>query len=176
MTVFLTRIGHQLEHDSLTGLWHRSRFRSLGRAAFRSGASAAIAIFDLLHFHTLNEAHGHLTGDAVLVEVAAALMTKARADEIVARVGGNSFAVFFPTAPTAELLTESVARYGSTFDVPMGIGDREGKESLRVSARAGFAVAAYDATAFDDLLFRAEGQARALSRNQHALVFPPGAV
>ncbi len=42
-----TRIGHQLEHDSLTGLWNRSRFRSLGRAAFADGAPAAIAVVDL---------------------------------------------------------------------------------------------------------------------------------
>jgi len=46
-------------------------------------------------------------------------------------------------------------------------------ETRYTTERCGFAVAA---TTFDDLLFRAEGQARALSRNQHALVFPPGAI
>ena len=49
-------------------------------------------------------------------------------------------------------------------------------ETRYTTERCGFAVAANDATTFDDLLFRAEGQARALSRNQHALVFPPGAI
>ena len=155
-----TRIGHQLEHDSLTGLWNRSRFRSLGRAAFRTGEPAAIAIVDIVRFHELNETRGHLTGDAVLVEVAAALTTKARADEIVARVDGNSFAIFFPAAPSASWLTENVARFAAVFDLPIGIGDREGKASVQVAGRIGVAQAPQDGTTFDELLLRAEGRAR----------------
>jgi diguanylate cyclase (GGDEF)-like protein len=167
-----SRIGHQLEHDSLTGVWNRSRFRSLGRAAFRAGEPAAIAIVDLVRFHTLNETHGHLNGDAVLVEVAAALAAKAHEGEIVARVGGNSFAIFFPSAPAREWLLESIARFGSAFDVQMGIGDREGKESLPVSGRVGFAHAPVDGATFDELLLRAEGRARANAPLADQLTFP----
>jgi diguanylate cyclase (GGDEF)-like protein len=153
-----TRIGHQLEHDSLTGLWNRSRFRSLGRAAFRPDESA-VAVIDMVAFGAINEAHGHLTGDAILVEVAASLATKARPDEIVARVGGDAFAIFFPAAPTLERLLENLARFGTVFEVPMSIGDRDGKESVAVSGRAGFARAPDDGVTLDDLLLRAEGRA-----------------
>ncbi len=169
-----TRIGHQLEHDSLTGLWNRSRFRSLGRAAFRTGELAAIAIVDIVRFHELNETRGHLTGDAVLVEVAAALTTKAHADEIVARIDGNSFAIFFPAAPSASWLTENIARFGAVFDVPIGIGDREGKAYVHVSGRVGLAVAPQDGTTVDELLLRAEGRARSTSTEPGRLVFPAG--
>ena len=153
------RIRHQLEHDSLTGLRNRSRFRSLGRGAFRPGAPAAIAIVDLTGFHELNEAHGHLIGDAVLVEVAAALAAEAQDDEIVARVGGDSFGIFFPDAPSREWVIDRVARYGAVFDVGIGIGDREGKETVRAAGGAGIAFAPSDATTFDELLFRAEARA-----------------
>lgn len=154
------RLGHQLEHDSLTGLWNRSRFRSLGRGAFKPGAPAAIAVVDLVGFRKLNEAHGHLTCDALLVEVAAALSTKAHEDEILARVGGDAFAIFFPNAPSRDWLLESLDRFGGAFDVPMGIGDREGKESVPVAGRFGFACAPHDGTTLDELLLHAEARAQ----------------
>lgn len=166
-----TRIGHQLEHDSLTGVLNRSRFRSLGRAALQAENKPAIAVVDLVDFHRLNEVHGHLTGDALLVEVAAALSTKAREGEILARVGGDSFAIFFPSAPTREWVEEGIARLGSAFDVPMGIGDREGKHSVQVSGRFAFAHAPDDGTTLDELLLRAEARAQ-VSPQPGQFVFP----
>jgi diguanylate cyclase (GGDEF)-like protein len=165
-----SRLGHQLEHDSLTGLWNRSRFRSLGRAAFGSAESAAIAVVNLAGFHALNEAHGHLTGDALLVEAAAALATRAQEDEIIARTGGNSFAIFLPNVASRDVLDEHLARFGAAFDDPMGIGDREGKESVHVSARIAVAHAPQDGATFDELLLLAEGRARATGSDYR--IFP----
>jgi diguanylate cyclase (GGDEF)-like protein len=147
------RLGHQLEHDSLTGLWNRMRFRSLGRATF-------------------NEAHGHINGDAVLVEVAAALTIKALPGEIVARVGGNTFGIYLPDAPTQAALAAAVERYGAAFDLQMGIGDREGTQSLPVAARIGFAAAPAGGTTFDELLLSAEGRALAISTHPDRRTFP----
>lgn len=171
-----SRLGHQLEHDSLTGLWNRSRFRSLGRAAFAKDAPAAVAVINLVQFHALNEQHGHLTGDAVLVEVAAALSAQAREDEIVARTGGNTFAVFFPNVPSRESLVESVERFGSVFETAMGIGDREGKESLFVSGRIGIAHAPTDGATLDDLLLLGEYRSRANLQPGHSnqFTYPAG--
>jgi diguanylate cyclase (GGDEF)-like protein len=165
-----TRLGHQLEHDSLTGLWNRSRFRSLGRAAFGNGESAAIAVVNLAGFHALNETHGHLTGDALLVEAAASLATRVQEGEIIARTGGNSFAIFLPNTPSRDALDAHVARFGAAFDDPIGIGDREGKHSVHVSARIAVAHAPHDGATFDDLLLFAEGRARSTGSDYR--VFP----
>lgn len=165
-----TRIGHQLEHDSLTGLLNRTRFRSLGRAAFDPNGSA-IAVVDLVQLHALNETFGHLNGDAVMVEVAAALTAVAQSGEIVARVGGDQYGIFFPNAPSQEWLIDSVRRFGGVFSAKMGIGDREGKESLPVAARIGYARAPVDGSSVDELLLRAEGRARAASQSDR-LIFP----
>jgi diguanylate cyclase (GGDEF)-like protein len=165
-----TRLGHQLEHDSLTGLWNRSRFRSLGRAAFGSTEAAAIAVVNLAGFHTLNETHGHLTGDALLVEAAAALATRAQEGEIIARTSGNSFAIFLPNVASRDVLEGHVDRFGAAFDDPMGIGDREGKESVHVSARIAVAHAPHDGTTFDELLLLAEGRARSTGSDYR--IFP----
>jgi diguanylate cyclase (GGDEF)-like protein len=169
------RIGHQLEHDSLTGLWNRSRFRSLGRAAFASKAPAAVAVIDLVDFHRLNEAYGHLSGDAVLVEVAAALANVAREDEIVARVGSDAFGVFFPNVPSRASLLEKIERFGTAFETPMGLGDRDGKQSLHVSGRIGFALAPDDGQTLDELLLCAEGHARATGTGGAQRIFPNAA-
>ena len=152
------RIRHQLEHDTLTGLWNRSRFRSLGRAAFQADEPCAVAVIDIVDFHAINECHGHLIGDAVLVEVAAALAAEALDNEIVARVGGDSFAVLFSNALSREWVLERIARFGAVFEAPIGVGDREGKEWVLAAGSVGIACATADGTTLDDLLFRAEAR------------------
>ena len=108
----------------------------------------------------INETFGHMTGDALLVEAAAALATRGQEGEIIARTGGNSFAIFFPKVPSRAALDANFARFGAAFDDPMGIGDREGKHSVHVSARIAIAQASHDGASFDGLLLLAEGRAR----------------
>ena len=127
------RLGHQIQHDSLTGLWNRTRFRSLGRAAFANDGAPAIAVADLIAFNGFNEEHGHINGDAVLVEVAAALRSKALPGEIVARVGGNTFGIYLPNAPTDDMIIAAVERFGAAFDVEMG--DRRSRRDADVTRR-----------------------------------------
>lgn len=154
------RIAHQLEHDSLTGLRNRSRFRSLGRAAFGTTPAQAVAVVDVERFREINATHGHLIGDAVLVEVAAALAGAAGEGEVVARVGGDSFGIFFPEVRSRAWLEQRIATFRAVFDAPMGLGDRDGKDTLNVCGTVGVAVAPGDAMTFDALLFHAEGNAR----------------
>ncbi|MGA2395569.1 MAG: diguanylate cyclase [Candidatus Lustribacter sp.] len=152
------RLSHQLQNDLLTDLPNRNRFRSLGRLAFRAGELAAIAVVDVDGFHRINQTYGHMIGDAVLVEVGAALAAAARDDEIVARVGGDSFGVFIPSAASRAVVAGRVVAFGAVFERPMGIGDREGKDSVPVSAVAGVALAPQDAATFDELLLCAEAR------------------
>jgi diguanylate cyclase (GGDEF)-like protein len=153
------QIRRQLERDSLTALWNRSRFRSLGRAALQPEQPAAVLVVDLLDFHQINEAHGHLTGDALLVEAAAALAAEAAGAEVVARVGGDSFAVCFPQFATYDDLMDRVAAFGAVLEAPLSIGDRTGTERIRTSAVLGVAIGPEDGKSIDELLLRAEARA-----------------
>jgi diguanylate cyclase (GGDEF)-like protein/PAS domain S-box-containing protein len=90
------------EHDALTGARNRRRFeRDLSdqvARARRYGEQAALLILDVDDFKRINDLHGHRTGDRALKEIAAALMRRLRETDVVARIGGDEFAVLLPYA------------------------------------------------------------------------------
>jgi diguanylate cyclase (GGDEF)-like protein len=96
------------EHDYLTGAWSRRAF--FGQAgdartrALRNGAALAVLVFDVDHFKTINDTHGHPVGDLVLVDIvlrtAAALQSAAPRGAACARMGGEEFAVLLPDTGT----------------------------------------------------------------------------
>ena len=88
----------QLAHvDELTGALNRRGFmRELRRAVSysqRYGVPVALALFDLDGFKQVNDVFGHPAGDAVLAQTAAVLSRNLRASDVVARNGGDEFAV-----------------------------------------------------------------------------------
>ena len=94
------QLQRRAETDGLTGLLnHRAAFEMLDRelaAARKLNDSLSIIVVDLDDFKFFNDTHGHLTGDRVLVEVAAALREIARARDYVARYGGDEFLIILP--------------------------------------------------------------------------------
>jgi diguanylate cyclase (GGDEF)-like protein len=85
--------------DPLTGLANRRAFlRTLGRRANalqRSGSTFALAMVDLDGFKPINDTFGHAAGDAVLQEVGRRLSATGGAGSLVARTGGDEFALLF---------------------------------------------------------------------------------
>jgi two-component system, cell cycle response regulator len=83
--------------DDLTGLYNRRGFMDLGdqhlRLARRTGRTLTLVYVDLDRFKAVNEAHGHHVGDRGLLEVTEILKTTFRGSDILARVGGDEFAV-----------------------------------------------------------------------------------
>ncbi len=91
--------------DPLTGLANRRNFElALTREAdrvVRSGESALLLMVDIDHFKQVNDQHGHGAGDLVIRAVAQALADSVRPMDLVARVGGEEFAVLLPNCPAA---------------------------------------------------------------------------
>jgi diguanylate cyclase (GGDEF)-like protein/PAS domain S-box-containing protein len=100
------RLRHLADHDPLTGLLNRRRFADVldqhGLRAGRHGARGALLLVDLDGFEAVNDARGHLAGDAVLRIVADLLRSRLGDMDVVARLGGDEFAILLPEASAEE--------------------------------------------------------------------------
>jgi diguanylate cyclase (GGDEF)-like protein len=92
----LRKAQHQAQHDLLTGLPNRILFNEFVNQQMalckRTGANLAILYIDLDGFKSINDMHGHATGDKVLRSVATRLRAGIRDSDIAARLGGDEFA------------------------------------------------------------------------------------
>jgi diguanylate cyclase (GGDEF)-like protein len=150
------RIRYQCEHDPLTDLRTRAHFRAAGRLALTRDGCAAIAVVNIDHFRSVNEMYGCMLGDAILVEVGAALAQRAEGDELVARLDGDSFGIYFPGVRSRDTVERRVAKFAAAFEHPFSTGDSDGNLTISVTATAGVAIAPDDGTTFEEILGRAE--------------------
>jgi diguanylate cyclase (GGDEF)-like protein len=106
--------------DALTGLANRRLFdeslqREVARAQ-RLAAPVSLLVFDVDHFKQVNDTYGHQTGDAVLREVADALVANTKNYDVAARYGGDEFVVLLPgcsrddAVGVAERVRKGIAR------------------------------------------------------------------
>jgi diguanylate cyclase (GGDEF)-like protein/PAS domain S-box-containing protein len=96
------RLERAAHTDVLTGLPNRrllaERVARAGQRVRRQGGSFALLLIDLDRFHCINDSLGHAAGDGVLAEVARRLAGCLRADDLLARIGGDQFALLLDGA------------------------------------------------------------------------------
>ena len=90
--------------DALTGLHNRRAFFAEGnemvhRFCFGALTTASVLMIDIDHFKSVNDNHGHETGDKVLISLAADITEQLRDNDFVGRLGGEEFGVLLPGAP-----------------------------------------------------------------------------
>lgn len=122
---------HLATHDPLLPVLNRRAFlqtfqHELARAR-RHGTGPALLMLDLDHFKAVNDTHGHQHGDAVLLHVVERVQASLRGTDVLARHGGEEFAVLLPETPLADAqvlaqrLHASLAQ-GHALDCTVSIG------------------------------------------------------
>lgn len=182
VTLLATMASRDAEHlnrnsaivDPLTGLLNRialqSRATEMAVHARRAGEQVALVIVDIDHFKSVNDIHGHATGDAVLVEVAARLRAELGSAGTLFRFGGEEFVVLLASSTPIEAVAwaerlREVIRIRPVVDVAL-------------SASFGVAVSSPDETfdyrelfvLADDALYRAKqtGRDRVCAASDHS--------
>jgi diguanylate cyclase (GGDEF)-like protein/PAS domain S-box-containing protein len=136
----LGELRHSALHDALTGLPNRQllgdRLLQGAARARRHGGAVAVLFVDLDHFKLINDAAGHAVGDRVLVEVAARITGAVRADDTVARFGGDEFVVVCADGSVGTV-SGTAERILAALREPLEVDDQR----LHVSASIGVALA-----------------------------------
>ena len=113
---------HDAMHDPLTGLANRRRlFARLEEATTDARAAKtklSLLLIDLDHFKELNDTLGHQAGDRLLREIGPRLEAGVPGADLVARVGGDEFAVLMPAGTTAEQAEEIAATLSRAIEEP----------------------------------------------------------
>jgi diguanylate cyclase (GGDEF)-like protein/PAS domain S-box-containing protein len=170
------RLEYFVDHDFLTGLFNRRHFehelaRETDRVS-RYGDPGAVLVIDIDNFKDVNDTFGHKAGDDVLRGVAALLRERLRHTDIVARIGGDEFAVLLTQTSedhvqdVADEIVKALSRQVAV------LADR----SIRITASVGAALfdglTDVEALAYADL---AMYEAKEGGRNRFALYRPiPG--
>jgi diguanylate cyclase (GGDEF)-like protein/PAS domain S-box-containing protein len=152
----LEQITYAATHDVLTGLANRAAFvEALERAialARRDGKNLAVLYLDLDHFKDVNDTLGRPLGDLLLQEVAKRLQATVRETDIVARFGGDEFALLqtgiLEPADTAVLADKMLKSISEPFSI-------QGRE-IRTGASVGIAVYGSDTPDPENLLSHAD--------------------
>lgn len=128
VTRLVLRLHALTHHDPLTCLHKRralqTELQREWRRHPRTGRGLAVLALDVDHFKRVNDTHGHLVGDRVLVAAARALRAGARQSDLVARSGGEEFVVVLSiTSPAAAWVwAQRLLREVAALKVPCGQG------------------------------------------------------
>ncbi len=96
------RLKHLADHDSLTNLLNRRAFQNAVNIMLREEPQGVLLMFDLDNFKYHNDTYGHARGDGILSEVAGALRRALPDEAVLARYGGDEFAIALADGSRAE--------------------------------------------------------------------------
>ncbi len=158
--------------DPLTDLYNRRQFlelidREIARASNHK-RPLSLLIVDLDHFKSINDEFGHPNGDLVLKKVALCLRGHSREESIVARIGGEEFAVVLPEHNLLQAIKFAEGLRVALSELEFTLNDKEKKISVSIGAadwKPGMASTGDLMQAADEQLYRAKQDGRNIVRS-----------
>ncbi len=162
---------HQLQEriyrDPVSGVGSRLLFEEQGARHLATGSpgsdGTALLLVDLDHFKTVNDLHGHLTGDRLLRHVAQGLSAAARRGDVVCRLGGDELAVLMPATTMDEATGHARSTMATLGRRPMPLPGG-GMLAFTLSVGVGHCLSGTLEDLYadaDESLYRAKGSGRA---------------
>jgi diguanylate cyclase (GGDEF)-like protein len=144
------------ETDPLTGLANRRAFFEKSEAAFAGaravGLALSVLVIDIDHFKAINDRYGHAAGDTVIEKVAEACAAMLRPSDVLARIGGEEFAVLLSARGEDEAAAVAGRLLGAVTRRPITVGGRE----VAVTVSIGVATRRPSDAGFAAMLARAD--------------------
>lgn len=125
-------VSFQAAHDPLTGLYNRRAFANHTQDLDAGPESHALLYMDLDHFKIVNDRCGHAAGDALLLQVAKVLQQNVRQTDILARMGGDEFALVLRNCSEAAAEKHAHVLRHAVRDIPFVWGSRRYSVTLSV--------------------------------------------
>jgi len=145
-TVAAMQMKHQAYHDALTDLPNRVMFEDRLQLAIaqarRNGVMLAVLFLDLDNFKSINDQHGHQTGDRLLRVVAKRLVACVRTTDTVSRLSGDEFTIIVQGVDRIQDIRQVVQKIVDCLTAPIHIGGQE----IPVQMSIGIAVYPKDST------------------------------
>ena len=134
----LEHMRHMAEHDVMTGLANRTQFQMrLADICGPDGTGGALMLVDLDGFKQVNDTLGHAIGDECLIEFTRRLSSACQSADLIARIGGDEFAVVFGPSVNLQAIEAVAQRLAAAARAPMACSGR----TFGITTSIGFAFA-----------------------------------
>lgn len=157
------------ELDALTGLYNHAEMEHRAEQYLEGKPETVCAMFviDVDNFKSVNDRQGHLFGDAVLAELAAAMKKLTRKSDVIGRIGGDEFAMFLKDLPSSQIAEEKARKLLKMFQQLF----RREKQPIEVTCSIGLAIYPWDGNDYQALYHCADlalYQAKSRGKNRYA--------
>lgn len=148
----ISKYRHDLEylafHDALTSLPNRTLLNQKLHAAAAQGKRFGLMFMDLDFFKVINDTLGHMVGDELLIDAAKRITAAVRSEDVVARIGGDEFAILVTNLKSDEDLGGLAGKIGEKLSAPFNI------EGINFFVTASIGIASYpaDSEEVEDLI------------------------